>query len=141
MKAAHHALPVTSSTIERVIVPTNESEVAELALGYALDAFPNGTITVLTVVGEPSATFGGAAAIALADDPGKPADEYAQPVLDRAREIAEEYGAEIDTEVKTGLPVRGIINRAGDFDTVVIGRHAGSSSDRLFVGDVAEEGI
>lgn len=127
--------------IERVLVSMNDSEMAELALRYALDAFPNVTITVLTVAGEPSAMFAGAAAIAFADDPSKSANEYARPVLDRAQQIAEEYGAEINTEVKTGHPVRGIINLAADFDTVVIGSHAGSLSDRLFVGDVAEKVI
>ena len=88
--------------IERVLVPMNDSEMAAHALRYALDAFPNATVTVLTVVGEPSAMFGWAAAIALADDPSKSANEYAQPVLDRAEAISEEYGVEIDTEVKTG---------------------------------------
>lgn len=125
--------------IERVLVPMNDSEMAELALKYALDAFPNASITVLTVVGEPSAMFGGAAAIALADDPEGSAEEYARPVFDHATEIAGDYGAEIDTVVATGHPVRAIINRAGDFDTVVIGSHGGTLRDRLFVGNVAEK--
>lgn len=47
----------------------NDSEMAETALRYALEAFPTASITVLAVVGEPSAMFGEAATIALADDP------------------------------------------------------------------------
>ena len=31
-----------------------------------------------------------------------------------------------------------IVKRAGDFDAVVIGSHAGSLAERLFVGDIAK---
>jgi nucleotide-binding universal stress UspA family protein len=65
--------------------------------------------------------------------------EYAQPVLDRAHEIATEYDAQIRTEIRTGHPARVILNRADAFDTVVIGSHGGTLADRLLVGNVAEK--
>ena len=109
------------------------------ALRYALDVHADAEITVLAVVGEPSAMFGMATAIALADDRGASAKERAQPVLDRAREIAADHDTEVDTEVRTGHPARAIVKRAAAFDTVVIGSHGGSLADRLLVGNVAEK--
>ena len=123
----------------RVLVAMDGSEMAERALSYALEAHPGASVTVLTVVGEPSGMFGKATAIALAEDFDESAEEFADPVLERAREVAAEAGREIETEVGVGHPARSILNRAGEFDTVVIGSHGGSVADRLFVGNVAEK--
>jgi len=125
--------------ISRVLVAMDGSEVAEKALRYALEAHPDTEITILTVVGEPSAMFGEATAIALADDPERSAREHAQPVVDRAREIASEYDTEITTDIGTGHPARTILDQAADFDTLVIGSHSGTLADRVFVGNVAEK--
>jgi len=125
--------------ISRVLVPMDDSEMAEKALRYALDAFPNAEITVLTVVGEPSPMWGYATAIAVADDVEEAAEEHAADVFERAREIAAEYDVEIDTEVQLGSPIRAILNRANDFETVVIGSHGGNLSDTLMIGNVAEK--
>lgn len=124
--------------ISRVLVPMDGSEMSEHALRYAIEAHPDAEITVLSVVGEPSGMFGEATAIALSDDPGGTAAEHAQPVFERAREIAEGYDTEVETAVMTGHPARAIVNRAEAFDTVVIGSHGGALADRLFLGNVAE---
>ena len=124
--------------VSSVLVAMDGSEMAEQALRYALEAYPDASVTVLTVVGEPSGMFGEATAIALADDFDESAEEFAHPVLERADAIAAELGREIDTEVGVGHPARSILNRAGEFDTVVVGSHGGSLSDRLFIGNVAE---
>ncbi|MDY6819714.1 MAG: universal stress protein [Halobacteriales archaeon] len=125
--------------LSRVLVAMDGSEVAEKALKYSLENHPDADITVLTVVGEPSAMFGKATAIALAERPDEAMQEHAKLVLDRAREIAAEYDAEITTEVKAGHPARVILGRADDFDTIVVGSHGGSLADRVFVGNVAEK--
>ena len=125
--------------ISRVLVPMDGSEMAERALRYTLENHPDAEVTVLTVVGVPSGMFGEATAIALADDPGVSAEEHAEPVLERAREIAAEHDAEISTETAAGHPARKILDRAEAFDTIVIGSHGGSLADRLFVGNVAEK--
>lgn len=123
--------------ISRVLVPMDDSEMAERALRYALEAHPDAEITVMHVVGEPSRMLGVATGIALADDIEGAAEEHARDVLDRAEEVAAEYDAEIDTAVEMGHPARAIVNRADDFDTIVIGSHGGTLADRLFIGDVA----
>jgi len=125
--------------IQRVLVPMDDSEMAEQALEYALDAHPEAAVTVLVVVGEPSPMWGKSMAIAMADDVEEAAEEHAADVFERAREIAADYDTEVETEVQLGNPIRAIVNRAEDFETVVMGSHGGSLSDRLFVGNVAEK--
>ena len=124
--------------IDRVLVAMDDSELGERALEYAIEAFPDAEITVIHVVGEPSGMLGEAAGIALADDIEEAAEERAEAVFDRAREIADEHAVEIDTTVEMGRPARAIVRRAEAFDTVVVGSHGGSLADRLFVGDVAK---
>ncbi len=112
---------------------------ARRALEFALGAHPDAEVTALTVVGEPSTMMGEAAGLALADDVERAARERARNVQDRAREIAAEYGTEVDTDVQLGHPVRAILNRAGEYDAIVMGSHGGTLSERLFVGNVAEK--
>ena len=123
--------------VSRVLVPMDDSEMAERALRHALETYPAAEITVLHVVGEPSGMMGEATKLALADDIRTVADELASDVLARAESMADEYDAEIDTSIEMGHPARAIVNRAGDFDMVVIGTPGGNLSDRLFVGDIA----
>lgn len=117
----------------------DDSEMAREALGYALENHPDAKITVLHVVGEPSPMWGEATGLALEDDLEEAAEELAESVFVRARELAAEYDVEIDTDVQLGNPARAILNRAEDFDAIVIGSHSGSVADRLFVGNVAQK--
>ena len=124
--------------ISRVLVPMDDSEMSEHALEYALEAYLDAEITVLHIVGEPSPMMGKAVALALEDDFEEAAEEHASEVLERAREIAHTYERDITTDVAWGNPAKAIINRAADFETVVIGSHGGSLAERLFVGNVAQ---
>ncbi|MGB9954247.1 universal stress protein [Haloarcula marismortui] len=125
--------------IARILVPMDDSEMARRALGYALENHPDAEITVLHVVGGPSPLGGAATSLALEDDVEAAAERRAEGVFDEARERAAEYDAEITTEVQLGHPVRAILNRADDFDAVVLGTHGGSLADRLVVGNVAQK--
>lgn len=124
--------------IDTVLVPMDDSEMAEQALKYALESFPDATITVIHIVGEPSSMMGEATGLALAEDLESEAAEYAEPVFETASEIAAQYDRDIETTVGIGQPARAILNRVEEFDTVVIGTHGGSLTDRLLVGNVAE---
>ena len=124
--------------IARVLVPIDGSEMATRALEYALENHPNAEITVLHVVGGPSA-MGDVTALALDTDPEAAAEERAQEVFDDARTLAAEYDIEVATEVQMGHPARAILNRADDFDAIVLGSHDGSLADRLVVGNVAQK--
>lgn len=125
--------------ISRALVPVDESEMAERALEYALENHSGADITVLYVAGGPSAMGGTAAGLALEDDASGAAETAAEDVFRKAREAAAERDVEIDTEVGIGHPARVILNRAEEYDVVVIGSHSGSLADRLFVGNVAKK--
>ncbi|ELZ48328.1 UspA domain protein [Halorubrum distributum JCM 9100] len=124
--------------IERVLVAMDGSDLSERALRYALDGHPDAEITVLNVVGGASPMMGQAAGIALSDDDEGGVREAAEPVFERAREIAAEYDKTVETAVEAGRPARQIIDHSEGFDVVVLGTHSGSLADRLFVGNVAK---
>lgn len=127
--------------ISRILVPMDDSEHATQALEYAFDNFPDADISVLHVVGAPSSMMGGATAISLADNVEEAAAEHAEPAFERAREIANVRDRDIDTIVGIGHPARNIINRAEDYDTIVLGAHGADRSRaarRFLVGNVSE---
>lgn len=124
--------------LSRVLVPMDDSEMAERALRYALEAHPDAEITVLHVVAEPSPMMGQALGVALSDDVETAVEEHTRGIFDRAREVATEYDAEITTTTGVGHPTRTILDRAAGFDAVVLGTHGGSLADRLLVGNVSQ---
>lgn len=117
----------------------DDSEMAERALEYALENHPDAEITALHVVGEPSPMTGAATGLALEDDLEEAAEESAEMVFDRARELAAEHDVEITTELQLGHPARAILNRAYEFDAIVIGGQGGLLVDRRVVGNVAQK--
>ncbi len=116
----------------------DRSALSRQALEYALETFPDADVTVLHVVGEPSPMLGAATGLALEDDLPAAAKERAEGVFETAQKVASEHGVEVKTTVAAGHPARTIVDRAAEFDTVVIGSHGGTLRDRLFVGNVAE---
>ena len=125
----------------RILVPMDDSALAGKALEYALDNFPDANVFVLHVVGGPSSMMGEATALALADNIEEAAAERADPVFERAHDIANEHDQEIDTIVGIGHPARNIIDRAEDYDTIVLGAHGADRSRlsrRFLVGNVAD---
>jgi len=124
--------------ISRILVPMDESEMAERALEYALENHPEADVTVLHVAGEPGPMWGAATTLALADDLDAAAKEKAEPVFERANAIAAEHDRTVETVISVGSPARAILNRADEYDAVVVGSHGGSLADTLLVGNVAQ---
>ena len=125
----------------RILVPMDDSEHAGQALEYALGNFPDADVSVLHVVGVPSPMMGEATGLALADDLEEAAAQRAEPVFERARKIATEREREIRTVVGIGHPARNIIDRAENYDTIVLGAHGADwsrATRRFLVGNVAE---
>ncbi len=112
---------------------------ARRALEYALENHPDADITVIHVLGGPSPWGTAATSLALADDLEAAAEEQAEELFDDARDLAAEYDVEISTIIELGHPARAILNRADEFDAVVIGTHGGSMADRLVVGNVTQK--
>jgi len=125
--------------ISRVLVPMDDSEMAERALEYALEAHADAEIEVLHIVGEASPMMGKAVALAVEDDIEEAAEKQASQILERAQEIAQTYERTINTDIAWGSPAKAIINHAGNFDTVVIGSHSGTLAEQLLVGNVAQK--
>ncbi|APX97787.1 universal stress protein [Natronorubrum daqingense] len=127
--------------LSTILVPVDDSEHAGRALEYALDNYPDADVTVLHVVGVPSMMMGDAVGLTLEDDLEEAAAERAESVFERAQAIADDRDREIETVVGVGHPARNIIDRAEDYETIVIGSH-GSDWDRatrrFLVGNVAE---
>ena len=122
-----------------VLVAMDDSEMAERALEYALEMHPTAPTTVLHVVGTPSSMMGTAAGLALEVDIEQAAADLAEPVFDRARQVATEHDTTVETTIRLGAPAKNIIDEASGYETVVIGAHGGSVVDRLLVGNVAQK--
>ena len=119
----------------------DDSEHAEHALEYALDNHPDAEVTVVHVVGVPSMMMGDAVSLTLEEDISEAAAERADPVFERAHGIADERDREIQTRVGIGHPARNIIDRAENYDTIVLGAHGADwsrATRRFLVGNVAE---
>ncbi|WP_341850670.1 universal stress protein [Natronococcus wangiae] len=110
---------------------------AEPALEYTLENHHNAEITVLTVVGEPL-MMSEVVGLPLENDLEAAARKRAKEVHDHARELAVEHDTEIDTVVGLSQPEQAVINRAENYDAVVIGSHGGDVFDWFFVDNVAE---
>jgi len=109
----------------------DSSEMAEKALKYALESYPDAEFTVYHIVGALTMMMGEAVGLALADDLEAAAEKQAEVVFEAARDIAAEYDTEIETEVGLGHPVRAILEHAEDYDTIVMGSH-GQHSERHY---------
>ena len=96
--------------VSRVLVPMDDSEMADAALEFALSAFPSAAVTALHVAGGPTSYVGEAMSLAVADDVDAAAADRSEPVFERAE----------------------------GFDLVVIGSHSSSIASRLLLGNVAE---
>ncbi|OVE83638.1 universal stress protein [Natronolimnobius baerhuensis] len=127
--------------LSNILVPMDDSDHAEHALEYALENYPDAEITVLNVVGVPSMMMGDAVGLTLEDDLDAAATDHAQAVFDRAHKCAEERDRDLETVVGIGHPARNIIDRAADYDAVILGSHGedwSRATHRFLVGNVAE---
>jgi len=122
--------------VSRVLVAMDGSKITERALEFALDTYPEAEITVLTIIGEPSGMMGEAVGL-MFEETRAEGTEDARVVLDRAQEIAAAAGKELEGIIGYGKPATEIVERASEFDTIVIGQHESSVADRLFIGNTA----
>lgn len=126
---------------ETVLVPFDASAMSKRALEYALDQFPEASVTALYVL---YPTGGGLAA----SDSGFDAFEnwsdnrtdHAESILSTAEEIADEQNRDIETEHIDGTPADAIVEFAEDESSehVVVGSTGRDGLARLLLGSVAE---
>jgi len=129
--------------VDRILVPFDESEQARTALEHALTTHPDAEVVVLNVIDLMDAGY------SAPFDGGLPGyweewyeqeEQTAEDLLARAQEIADEYGAELETEVVVGRPARSINEYAdeNDIDQILIGSHGRTGVSRILLGSVAE---
>jgi len=124
--------------VSRVLVAMDGSKITERALEFAIEAYPDAEISVLTIIGEPSGMMGEAVGL-MFEETRAEGTEAARQILDRAQEIAAEADRELEGVIGYGKPASEVVKRAADFDTVVIGQHDSSVADRLFIGNTAHK--
>ncbi|WP_254763701.1 universal stress protein [Natrinema marinum] len=125
---------------DRILVPYDGSPPSADALEYALETFPDARVTALYVVPTPDGYE------ALFENPEDrvpvvdAADDRGRDILDEARGLAADRGADLETEIVTGKPDHEIVDYAAaeDVDTVVLGSHGREGVSRLLLGSVAE---
>jgi len=125
-----------------VLVAVDDSDRAVDALTYALETYPEATITALHVL-DPrdfSVTAMDSGAFANYEAVLDQREGRAESILESANGVAAEYGREIGTEVVVGGPSRGIVSYADehDVDHIVIGSHGRTGASRILLGSVAE---
>jgi len=112
-----------------------------LTAGVAVLFFIGLGILIAKIFGVPSMMMGQAVGLSLEDHISEAAAERAEPVFERAREIADERGREINTVVGVGHPARNILDRSEEYDTIVLGAHGedwSRATRRFLIGNITE---
>ena len=126
---------------DNVLVAFDGSPLSERALTYALETFPDATITILYVIDPVDAVIDvEAGGLPVAEDWYDNAQERATSIHTTATDLAAEQGIELDTVTEVGRPARAILEYADDqgIDQIVLGSHGRSGIDRALLGSVAE---
>ncbi len=125
---------------EHILVPVDGSNRSTEALEYAIETFPEASISLYHVLESGRGDIGALAGM-TGSLPDEDSDlERSAEVLEAARARAEELGTEVETARGRGRPDRLIVKRAedGDYDLIVIGSHGRDGIARVLMGSVAE---
>jgi nucleotide-binding universal stress UspA family protein len=126
-----------------VVVPVDESDRSHQALKFALEEYPDATITALHVL-DPgdfyAATGIEGGAMANYDEIQKQHETRANAILEDAQEQAANHGRTLETETIVGGVSRSIVDYVedSDVDHVVVGSHGRTGASRILLGSVAE---
>ncbi|MFP8953073.1 universal stress protein [Natrialbaceae archaeon A-arb3/5] len=125
---------------DRILVPTDGSTYAEDATETAFDLAMavDATVHVISV-----AELGPFGSVRLPGDDGSAADVLTDRATEFATQAAQrgaEHGLEVPTEVRSGVPVREIIEYADeiDADVIVMGTRGRGGVSRMMLGSVTD---
>jgi len=126
---------------DNVLVALDGSPLAERALMYALETFPNATITTIYVINPIDSVIDvEAGGLPVAEDWYDTAQERATEIHTTATDRAADHDTVLATVTEVGKPAREILDYAADngIDQIVMGSHGRSGLDRTLLGSVAE---
>ncbi|GAA0642364.1 MULTISPECIES: universal stress protein [Halobacteriales] len=126
---------------DNILVALDGSPLAERALIYALETFPNATITTIYVINPIDSVIDvEAGGLPVAEDWYDTAQERATEIHTTATDLAADHDIVLATVTEVGKPAREILDYAADngIDQIVMGSHGRSGLDRTFLGSVAE---
>lgn len=122
---------------ERILIPVDGSEPAHDAaqLGIDLAVEHDATVHGLYVVEPVTVAEGGAGQVIEA------MQETGKEIVSDLAEQAEEKGLSVETDVKTGVAHREILDyaEANDIDLMVVGTHGRTGIGRYLLGSVTEK--
>jgi nucleotide-binding universal stress UspA family protein len=125
---------------DNILVPMDDSELAEQALEYAVENNPESTLTLVHAYGMEKGP--GRGSVMFVDDEAlEAAREHATTIFDKAEQLASKAGHEgdIETVAEEGDPEKVISKHAEDADAVIMGSHAREGTSRVLLGSVAEK--
>jgi nucleotide-binding universal stress UspA family protein len=124
--------------VEHVLVPMDDSPLAERALDFALEVHPNADITVLRVIDYVEESYGAEMLVGPEEIRNRAVDR-AEELFGEIRERTADHAGEVRTVTEFGKPSRVIPEYAEEhgIDLVVIGSHGRSLVSRMLLGDVA----
>ncbi|MFC7132785.1 MULTISPECIES: universal stress protein [Salinibaculum] len=127
--------------VDRVLVPVDGSEQADIACEFVFDTFPDATLVLLHVVNPAEASYGAQVSIPTASEEWYENEKArAQREFDDIVARADERGIETETVIEVGKPTTFIVDFAeeNDIDHVVMGSHGRKGVSRILLGSVAE---
>ena len=126
---------------DNVLVAFDGSPLSERALTYAIENFPDATITTIYVINPIDSVIDvEAGGIPVAKDWYDNAQERATNIHTMATDLAANHELGLNTVTEVGNPARTILEYVDDhgIDQVVMGSHGRSGIDRTFLGSVTE---
>jgi nucleotide-binding universal stress UspA family protein len=126
---------------DNVLVALDGSPLAERALTYAFETFPNATITTIYVINPIDSVIDvEAGGLPVAEDWYDTAQERATEIHTTATDLAADNGVILNNVTEVGKPAREILDYADShgIDQIVLGSHGRSGINRALLGSVAE---
>lgn len=126
---------------DNVLVAFDGSPLAERALTYALETFPDAAITTIYVINPIDSVIDvEAGGLPVAEDWYDNAQDRATEIHTKATDRAADHGVTLNTVTNVGKPAREILEYVDEhgIDQIVMGSHGRSGIDRTLLGSVAE---